>query len=139
MRAVVDTNVLIDFFLDRQPFAADATDLIQRAQRLEFRGLACATSFTTVDYLARKAVGRVEANAQVAFLLSILEVAPVDGSILQAALRGGMRDFEDAVIVESAGRSQADYIVTRNLKDFAKSPIPVHTPESFRALLDRIH
>ena len=136
MRAILDTNVLIDFFLDREPFARDATDLIQRAERLEFQGLVCATSVTTVDYLARKAVGLTEARAQVAFLLSILEVAPVNGAALQAALESGVRDFEDAVVAESARRANADYIVTRNLKDFAKSPVPAHTPESFRQILD---
>ncbi|MYE82909.1 MAG: PIN domain-containing protein [Gammaproteobacteria bacterium] len=139
MRAVFDTNVLIDFFLDREPFSKEATDLIQRAERLEFQGLACATSVTTVDYLARKAVGLAEARAQVAFLLSILEVAPVNGAMLRAALDGDVRDFEDAVIAESARRANADYIVTRDLGDFAKSPVPAHTPESFRQLLDLVH
>ncbi len=139
MRAVFDTNVLIDFFLDREPFAADATDLIERAQRLEFQGVACATSFTTVDCLARKAVGAEEARAQIAFLLSTLEVGPVNGAILQAAFESAIRDFEDAVVVESARRTHADYIVTRDLKDFGGSPIPVHTPESFRKLLDLMH
>ena len=139
MRVVLDTNVLIDFFLDRQPFAADAVDLIQRAQRLEFQGVACATSFTTVDYLARKAVGAEEAKAQVAYLLSTLEVGPVNGAILRDAFESTIRDFEDAVVVESARASNADYIVTRDLRDFAASPIPVHTPESFRKLLDLMH
>ena len=139
MRAVFDTNVLIDFFLDREPFSKDATDLIQRAERLEFQGMACATSVTTVDCLARKAVGFTEARAQVEFLLSILEVAPVNGAMLRAALDGDGRDFEDAVIAESARRANADYIVTRNLRDFAKSPVPAHTPESFRQLLDLVH
>ena len=139
MRVVLDTNVLIDFFLDRQPFAADAADLIQRAQRLEFQGVACATSFTTVDYLARKAVGAEEAKAQVAYLLSTLEVGPVNGAILRDAFESTIRDFEDAVVVESARASNADYIVTRDLRDFGASPIPVHTPESFRKLLDLMH
>ena len=139
MRVVLDTNVLVDFFLDRQPFAADAADLIQRAQRLEFQGVACATSFTTVDYLARKAVGAEEAKAQVAYLLSTLEVGPVNGAILRDAFESTIRDFEDAVVVESAWASNADYIVTRDLRDFDASPIPVHTPESFRKLLDLMH
>ena len=139
MRAVFDTNVLIDFFLDREPFSQDATDLIQRVERLEFQGMACAASVTTVDYLARRAVGLTEAKAQLAFLLSIFEVAPVNGAMLRAALEGGVRDYEDAVIAESARRANADYIVTRDLRDFAQSPVPAHTPESFRQLLDLLH
>ena len=139
MRAVLDTNVLVDFFLDREPFAAAAANLIQRAQHLEFQGVACATSFTTVSYLARKAVGLVQAEAQVAFLLSTLEVAPVHGQVLKAALESEISDFEDAVIVEASRWAGADYIVTRDLGDFAKSPVPVYAPESFLGLLDRLH
>ena len=136
MRAVLDTNVLIDFFLDREPFARDAADLIQRAERLQFQCMVCATSVTTVGHPARKAVGLNEARAQVAFLVSILEVAPVNGAALQTALDSGVRGFEDAVIAESARRANVDYIVTQDLREFAKSPVPAHTPESFRHILD---
>ncbi|MCY4041132.1 MAG: PIN domain-containing protein [Gammaproteobacteria bacterium] len=139
MRAVFDTNVLVDFFLDREPFAGNATNLIQRAERMEFQGLVCATSVTTVDYLARKAVGLADARDQVAFLLSVLEVVPVYGAPLHAALESSMLDFEDAVIAESSRRANVDYIVTRDTKGFAQSPVPAHTPESFRRMLDLLH
>ena len=87
-------------------------------------------------YLARKAIGRDLARRQVADLLSILDVAPVNRAVLERAARSGIDEFEDAVIVESARQVEARVILTRNERDFAKSPIPVHSPISLPALLD---
>lgn len=136
MRVLFDTNVLIDFLSERAPFVADATDLLSRAYRGQIQGLACATSFTTVFYILRKELGDEAARDRVSELLSVLEVAAVGRSILVAATSSAARDFEDAVVIESARVAGADHIVTRNEKDFVRSPVPVHSPASFRGLLD---
>ena len=135
MRVLFDTNVLIDFLLDRAPFADAAADLLSRADRGEIRGLACANSFTTIFYLAQKAVGRADAKRHVAALLSILEVAPVNRTTLEHAANSALADYEDAVIVEAGLQASAACIVTRNERDFAKSPIPVHAPKALVSLL----
>ena len=122
--------------LERLPFAEPAAILLARAERGGIQGFACATTVTTMFHLARKAVGRELARSQVADLLSILDVAPVNRAVLERAARSEIDDFEDAVIVESARQVQAQVILTRNERDFAKSPIPVHSPISLPALLD---
>ena len=131
-----DTNVILDVLLERLPFAEPAAILLARAERGGIQGFACATTVTTIFYLARKAVGRELARRQVADLLSILNVAPVNRAVLERAARSEIDDFEDAVIVESARQVEARVILTRNERDFAKSPIPVHSPISLAALLD---
>ena len=136
MRVLFDTNVLIDFLSERAPFVADTTDLLARAYRGQIQGLACATSFTTVFYVLRKELGDNAARDQISRLLSVLEVAPVGRSVLVAAANSGARDFEDAVVIESAQVAGADHIVTRNERDFVRPPVPVHSPASFRGLLD---
>ena len=70
-------------------------------------------------------------------LLSILDVAPVDRAVLERAARSEIDDFEDAVIAEFARQVNAQVILTRNERDFARSPIPVHSPISLPALLGR--
>ena len=75
MRVLFDTNVLIDFLLDRAPYAQSAADLLSRVDRGEIQGLACANSFTTIFYLARKAAGVEAARSYIADLLTLLEVA----------------------------------------------------------------
>ena len=134
MRVVFDTNVILDVLLERLPFAEPAAVLLTEAERGQIQGFVCATSVTTIFYLARKSLGRDSARRQVADLLSILDVAPVNRAVLERAARSGIDDFEDAVIAESARQVQARVILTRNERDFAKSPIPVHSPMSLQAL-----
>ena len=133
---LIDTNVILDVLLDRLPFAEPAAILLARAERGEIQGFACATTVTTIFYLARKAVGRELARGQVGDLLSILNVAPVNRAVLERAAESEIDNFEDAVIVESARQVQARAILTRNERDFVKSPIPVYSPISLPALLD---
>ena len=136
MSYLIDTNVILDVLLERPPFSEPAAKLLSRAERGEIQGFVCATTITTIFYLARKAVGRTHARPQVGDLLSILDVAPVNRAVLEGAAQSEIGDFEDAVIVESARQVQAQVILARNERDFARSPIPVHSPSSLPALLD---
>ena len=127
-KVLFDTNVLIDFLLDRKPFVDAAADLLSRAERGEIHGLACADSFTTIFYLARKAVGVEKAKEHIASLLSLLDVAQVNRPTLERASESDMIDFEDAVVVESGRQAGAAYIVTRDARDFRGSSVPVRSP-----------
>ena len=130
-----DTNVILDVLLERLPFAEPAAHLLAQAERGGIQGFVCATSITTIFYLARKSLGRDDARRQVANLLSILDIAPVNRAVLERAARSDFDDFEDAVVAESARQVSAQVILTRNERDFARSPIPVHSPISLPALL----
>ena len=134
MKVLYDTNVILDVLLDRPRFAEPAAALLAHAERGEIQGFVCATTVTTIFYLARKALGREQARRQIGDILSILDVAPVNRVVLERAARSKMEDFEDAVITESARQVQARIIVTRDVRDFAKAPIPVHSPSSLLAL-----
>lgn len=135
MRVLFDTNVLIDFLLDRAPHAEVASDLLSRVERGGIQGLACANSFTTVFYLARKATGVEAARSYIADLLALLEVAPVTRTTLEDAGRSSVLDYEDAVVCAAASQVKADCVVTRNEKGFANAPLPVHSPTSLLAAL----
>ena len=135
MNVLFDTDVLIDFLLDREPFAEPAAQLLSAVERGELDGSACATSVTTVYYLTRKAVGTRKAKQHVRALLTLLQVAVVNESVLTAALNSKIGDFEDAVVAASGVRSGADVIVTRNQKDFKHATLPVQTPVELLAML----
>lgn len=121
---------MLDLLLDREPYASHAADLLSRAEVGEVNGCLCATTVTTLYYLAAKAVGKDPALTAVRDLLVFLEVAPVNRSILEAALNSGFLDFEDAVLHEAARQASAQAIVTRNLEDFKKAALPIYSPES---------
>lgn len=123
-----DTDVVLDLLLDREPFSRDAAALFARVENGEVEGLIAATSVTTVYYLAAKVTNRQHARDLVQRLLSIVDVAPVHRSVLQAALGTDMADFEDAVVARAALSAGAAAVITRNTRDYRRSPVPAHLP-----------
>ena len=139
MRVLFDTNVLLDVLLDREPWSEDSSAVLTMAERSEIDGTACAISFTTIFYLLRKEFGAATARGEVARLLALLQVAPVGFSTLQRAVEAEVPRLRGCRRGRVCPHRERDYIVTRDLRDFGASPIPVHTPESFRKLLDLMH
>ena len=86
-------------------------------------------------YLASKAVGPTAAAGHVRTLLMVFDVACVDRDVLRNALDSGFADFEDAVLHEAGRRSGAAAIVTRDVKGFAASELPVFSPVELLAAL----
>ena len=136
MRVLVDTNVVLDVLLDREPFVQDSADILARVETGEVSGWLCATTVTTLFYLVAKATDVATARAEVQNLLSLFEIAPVNRPILDGAIALEISDFEDAVLHEAARQVEAQAIVTRNVQDFDRSEIPVYTPEELKAILD---
>lgn len=135
LRLLLDTNVVLDLLLARVPFDRAAVALASRVSRGEVVGYLCATSVTTVHYIARKALGANGAHEAVAELLELFSVAPVTDAVLGAALERGFADFEDAVIDAAAQHVGVDAIVTRDAKGFESSKLTVFSPdEVLRAL-----
>jgi len=129
MKVLFDTNVLLDVLLAREPFAEVAAQLLSLADKGRIQGVLCATTVTTIHYLATKAVGRRQAQKHVRELLAMFEVAPVDGGVLACALDTRFPDYEDAVLHEAARAAGVAAIVTRNTKDFSGATVPVFAPE----------
>jgi hypothetical protein len=105
--------------------------LLAKAERGEIAGFACATTITTIYYLAAKMLGAKMASCHVQSLLSLLSVASVNKLVLENAVTLQFRDFEDAVLHEAALLAGVQHIVTRNAADFKNSLIPIHEPEEF--------
>lgn len=134
MRLLVDTNVVLDVLQGRPAFVDDATLVFDLVERGIVTGLLCATSITTLAYLAGKTVGKQPATRQIRQLLALFEVAPVTRAVLDAALASKTSDFEDAVLAEAALQAGAQAIITRNLRDFAHSPVRAYTPAQWLAM-----
>ncbi len=135
-RALLDVNVVLDVLLDRLPHADSAAAVWAAVERGELEGFLSAHAVTTIHYLNRKVVGSRTAREATDALLSVFDVAPVDRGVLHASLSLGCRDFEDAVMAAAARRVKCDVIVTRNTKDFKRSPVRVLTPSEVVAMLE---
>jgi len=135
VKVLFDTNIILDLLLNRQPFADDAAQLISRVEQSEITGFLCATSVTTIHYLMAKALDNKRAVAHLRQLLSLFEIAPVNRAVIEKALESGFSDYEDAVIDQAASHAGAQYIITRNIKDFKNASVPAYTPTGFIQVL----
>jgi predicted nucleic acid-binding protein len=136
LRILFDTNIVLDVLLDREPFSSAAAKLFSKVESGEISGYVCATTITTIHYLARKVIGADSAIEEINKLLKLFEVAPVNRAVLDSALSSDFQDFEDAVLHESATYREAQGIVTRDLAGFKGSKINVYSPEELLLLLE---
>jgi predicted nucleic acid-binding protein len=131
MKILIDTDVILDFFLNRQPFVTQAAALWQANRSGQFEGFVAAITPINLYYIGRKALGADQAKQAVQNLLAEFKVCPVDHTVLEAARLSAISDFEDAVQHESAVASGLDMIVTRNLSDYNSATLKVFSPATF--------
>jgi predicted nucleic acid-binding protein len=131
IRALLDTNVILDALLAREPVGGQVRAVWEAHEDGRFTGYICAITPPTVFYVARKAVGKSHAFKMTGDLAETFEVCAVDKSILQSAMRLEMPDFEDAIQSASALAAGLDFIITSDLKDFKKSPVKAISPVEF--------
>jgi predicted nucleic acid-binding protein len=133
MKVLFDTNVVLDVLLAREPHAGVGARLLSLVDSGKLEGMLCATTVTTIYYIAEKTVGAELAYRYVGELLAMFDVASVDRQVLQNALDRHFDDFEDAVLHEAARDVDATAIVTRNGGDFRRATLPVFDPEELLA------
>ena len=136
MKAVVDTNIIIDALTGRDPFREAAEAIFSHAAAMSFEAYLIATSITDIHYLLRKHLhDRELTHEAIGKLLVLFQIQDVTYEDCINALASEMKDFEDAVLSSCAGRAGADYIITRNIKDFKNSFVPAILPDDFLKLL----
>lgn len=131
MKVLIDTNVLLDFYCQREDFYQDAADIFDLAYNGDIELWVSSISFVNFFYITRKEYTIEQRYEILRGLLEICHVANADYQVLSDALSEIIPDFEDMVQYHSARQISADCIVTRNVKDFATSTIKVLTPSQF--------
>lgn len=115
MKVLVDTNIILDFLLEREPFLQDAEALFQRIASGQIIGYATATTLTDIFYIARRHTQSIErARQAIVITLAVMEICPVDRSVLELALASTISDLEDALQVACALIQGLDAIATRD-------------------------
>lgn len=132
MKVLLDTNVVLDIALDRQPFAAAACEILEAAgEAKELHLCIGGSSATDIYYVLRKEVGGKPALEFLEDLLLAADVCEVNKPVLARALATSFADFEDAVQSCAAELASVDLIVTRNVTDYKESALPAITPNEF--------
>jgi predicted nucleic acid-binding protein len=132
---MIDINILMDVLQKREPFYGTSAGLLAAVETGQVQGWVAAHSLTRLFYLVQKGRSSAEARVTITNLLQFINIAPVDQSTIEQALNLEIRDFEDAVQMVSAMQCKADFLITRNVKDFQPALLPVLTPVDFLGTL----
>ncbi|HVX85997.1 MAG TPA: PIN domain-containing protein [Phycisphaerae bacterium] len=130
---LLDTNVLLDVLTERRPYYEPSEEVWSLCENGEAKGLVSAISFNNTFYLVRKWGGIAKAYTVLQTLRDVFAVVALDDQVLKQAISGGFSDFEDAIQYYSAVLGKADFVVTRNVKDYSKGSIPAMSPEEYLA------
>lgn len=134
MKVYVDTNVLIDYVCQRTDFALSANRLIALGCLGKVHLQTSALSYVTAMYVAHK-YGYQEVKDSLLFLSGFVEILNLCGTTVVDMLSADWKDYEDATQHATAQKGCADCIITRNVKDFKQSTLPVYTVDRFFEVL----
>jgi len=131
MRLFLDTNVMLDFLGERDPFYVSAAKIATLADKRSLQIIVSALSYATISYFLTKYDGLEKTKDKLRKFKVISEICELDEVIIEKGLNSEFSDFEDSLQYFSALRAECDIIITRNGKDFKKSEIPVMSPDEF--------
>ncbi|BAU13501.1 PilT protein domain protein [Leptolyngbya sp. NIES-3755] len=131
LKVLVDTNVLIDIALQRQPFFQDSDRAFALIEQRRAEGFISATTYSDLYYIIRKTQGHDWTLRFLRRLSIICQIATVDQAVISLALSLGFPDFEDAIQYATAIETQLDGILTRDTQGFAQASIQIFTPTPF--------
>lgn len=136
MKALLDTCVVLDLLQKREPFTIVAREIFRAAAGEKFECFFTVKELTDIYYLTHHVTHDDKETRRI--LGQLLEFVSLSDSIASdalLALASPMADFEDALMAETAARTGMDCIVTRNLKDYARSPVKALSPAEFLSRL----
>lgn len=132
MRALIDTCVIIDTLQNREPFSEYSQQIFLASANQQFSAFITAKSVTDIYYLMHHYTHSDKNSREVLNRIFVLfDVLDTKGTDCRHAVSSPVSDYEDSVMIETALRSGMDCIVTRNIKDYKNSSVPVFSPEKF--------
>ncbi len=135
----MDTNVVIDFLANRQPFSLEAAMLFDLSVNGIIKIYISVVSYNNIHYVLRKSLTKQATIKLLEQIAEITEIADVTSAIIRRSLKTDFNDYEDAIQYECAlSIPEIDFIVTRNTKDFKKSILPVLTTTEAVAALNNM-
>lgn len=135
MKVLIDTNVILDVLCNRKDFVEDSVKVFKLCEVKKLTGYVSALSIPNIVYIMRKELDEEKIKEVIEKLSLVFEIVDLKGDDLKKAAMLNFTDYEDAVQCQQAMRIKADYIVTRNIKDYKNSKVMAIKPTE---LLERI-
>jgi predicted nucleic acid-binding protein len=130
MKLLIDTNVILDALMEREPWAKSAQAILLAVAEEKVEGCITASTVTDIYYILKKTLGDKERVKLVLLgLFASITVLDVTGADCEKAFELSMPDYEDALLAYCGKRHKADLIVTRNPKHFAGAPVKAISPD----------
>lgn len=128
----IDTDVIIDFLIDRKPFSRETAIIFTLIEQKKLKSYASSLTFSNLYYVLRKFESHAKVISKLDSLSKLLVVLKVDDQIIRNAISSGFLDFEDSIQYYcAADYKKIEVIITRNTKDYKNSELPVMTPGDF--------
>lgn len=134
MKIFLDANVVIDYLVNRMPFADDAEAVVNVCLMEGNEGAWTGLSACNAVYIIGKSVGNHRAEQLVKAVAEFLRILPICPEVIKTNLGADHPDFEDSLQIAAAQEWNADLIVTRDKDGFINSPIKVLSPSEFLRL-----
>lgn len=135
MKILIDINVILDVLCNRPDFVDDSSKIWKHCEIDQIDGCISALSIPNIVYILRKELTPQKTQQLIQQIMMIFDVVDLKSSDLKNAAEMLSSDYEDAVQMCCASRIKADYIVTRNIRDFKESKVPALKPSE---LLERM-
>ena len=135
MKVLIDTNIILDVLCKRPDFYEDSAKIFKLCEVKKISGVISALSIPNIMYILRKELDADKTREILDSLMLIFSVADLKADDLKKAADMRFKDYEDAIQSACATRIKANYIVTRNIKDFSEIKVTAIKPAE---LLDRI-
>lgn len=133
MVLLIDTNIVLDVLLNRLEFVKDSAMIWKLCETEQVKGYISTLTYANIMYVMRKQLTPDQIGEVFRKLNLIFEFADFSFAVLERAVNMKWKDFEDAVQSAMAESVHADYIITRNLKDFTQSKVMAFTPSELLA------
>jgi len=134
-RVLLDTNIILDLLAAREPFLNETRKLFSLGEQGKIELVTSALNIANTHYILSRQLKPAEVAEILEKLLLLVKVLPLNEKIIRSALVSEFKDFEDAIQYYTALENGADVIITRNIKDFKKSKLPVMTAKDFILLV----
>lgn len=134
----IDSDVVIDFFTDRDPHANPASELFELNEKGSVVLYLSAISVNNIYYIVRRFLGHKKTLEVVETLTEMTEIIGTTKKEILQALKNDFSDYEDSIQYSSALAIKGlDAIITRNIKDYKNSDIAVMTPLNFLKMKEK--
>ena len=131
-RILVDANVILDLLAKRIPFYKESEQILSLADLGKVQLVVSSLSLVNAHYILNDALKNKKARSTIGKFKVLVQTHDLNDKIIELALNDEQfKDFEDGIQFYTALESKSEIIVTRNVRDFKKSSLPVMTPKEF--------